>query len=175
VPREKATDRISEEAQGILARGFAQGKPAPWIAQAVKDATGETVAERTVARRAAEWRETKARFERAREQYAAMKAAGFDGGQMIEALAFDRLVESPEALTGADPIKFHALGLEAEKIALKKREIAVRERAMEIEEKKVALLEAREARAIAAVSEKGEALTAEERVQRIREIYGIAS
>jgi hypothetical protein len=177
MPRAKATDGISAEAQAVLAAGFAAGRPSAFIAQAVLDTTGETVSERTVGRRAAEWRESKARFERAKEQYAAMKAAGMDGGQMIEALAFERLLNDPDALTGSEPIEFHKLGLEAEKIALKKREIAVRERVVDLETKKVALLEARERRAIAVLAgeDKGAAMTDEERVAAIREIYGIRS
>ena len=50
MPMERVTDRLSEEGQAVMLRGFAAGRTAAFIAQAVKDATGEEVSERTVAR-----------------------------------------------------------------------------------------------------------------------------
>lgn len=173
MPRAKATDGMSEEGQRVMLQGFAEGHTALWIAKAVANATGEVVAERTVARRAAEWRDSRVQFDRAKQQYAAMKAAGLDGVEMLQALAFERLVENPGALTSADPIKFHGLGLEAEKVALKKRGMDLRARQIAVAEKKVALLEAREQRAVAVLGDDKPELTAEERLREIREIYGL--
>jgi hypothetical protein len=173
MPRAKVTDGMSEEGQRVMLQGFAEGHTALWITGAIADATGEVVAARTVARRAAEWRDKCAQFDRAKQQYAAMKAAGLDGVQMIRALAFDRLVENPEALTGADPIKFHGLGLEAEKVALKKREMDLRARQIAVEERKLGMLEAREQRAVKVLGDDKPEMTAEERVREIREIYGL--
>lgn len=153
-----------------MLQGFANSQTAARVAQAIKDATGEVVAERTIARRAAEWRMAQSRLERAREQYRAMKEAGLDGVEMLSALAFDHLVENPDALTGADPVEFHALGLKAEQLALKKREIAVRERQVSVVEAKLGILEAREERLKAALGGQKKAATAEE---RLREVYSI--
>jgi len=86
----------------------------------VLDETGEVVAERTVARRAAEWRmeadDRNSRRERMADLVAAMKESGMDGSEMIQALAIDHLVEHPEELTGADPIELHGLSMDAEKV-----------------------------------------------------------
>jgi hypothetical protein len=169
----KITDSLSEAAQKVMLQGFADQRTAVWISQAILDATGERVKERTVSRRAKEWRDAQEQFDRAKRQYAAMKAAGLDGVEMLQALAFDRLVENPGALTGADPIQFHSLGLEAEKVAMKRRELDLRARQIAIGEKKLALLEAREARAVAVLGSDKPELTAEERLREIREIYGL--
>ena len=172
MPHTKATDSLSAAAQAAMSRGFAAGWAAERIARAVKDETGEAVAPRTVARRAAEWRDKKRRYEAARDQCRAMKEAGFDGAQMIEALAFERLIENPDALVKADPIEFHSLGLAAKKVALKEREVAARERSIAIDERKMKLLEDREQRVRAAADPKV-AMTPEERLAEIRGIYGL--
>jgi hypothetical protein len=180
MPIQKAIDGISEAGQALLRKGFAAGRTAAFLAQALHDETGDEMSERTVAREAAIWRadmaDRKARRERMADLVAAMRDAGMDGTQMIQALAIDHLVEHPEALTGADPIELQGLQLEAKKVELKAREIGVRERAMSIDERKLALLEEREKRAVAVLkSEGGERqMTPEERIAEIRSIYGIA-
>jgi hypothetical protein len=178
MPRERATDRISEEAQAVMLRGFAAGWTAARIAQAVLDATGEVVSERTVARRAAEWREETAERKAQRERMAdlveAMRAGGMDGSEMIQALAIDQLVEHPEALTGADPIALHGMSLDAEKVRQKKRELDIRERVVAIDERKLGLLEDREKRAVAALAGGEETMSPAERINEIRRIYGLA-
>jgi hypothetical protein len=174
MPRPKATDALSEDAKRVMLQGFAQHRTAAWIADAIHDATGEEVATRTIARRAAEWRAELARRTSARERMQdlvqAMKAGNMDASEMIQALAMDRLVDDPDALTGADPIKVQGLSLAAKEIRLKKRQLDIRERQVIIGERKLHLLEERDQRARAALEDKGETMTAEERVQRIREI-----
>jgi len=164
MPIELATDKLSEAGKRTMLQGFALGKTAAFIVQAVKDATGEELAERT------------ARREHMQDLVAAMREQGMDGAEMIQALAIDHLVEHPEALTGADPIELHGLQLDAKKVQLKEREIAVRERVAAIDERKMALLEERERRAIRALTREGgdRQMTPEERIQEIRSIYGIA-
>jgi hypothetical protein len=178
MPRAKVTDGLSEAAQAVMARGFADGRPAAFLARAVKDATGEAVSERTVSRRAAEWRAEATRRKAARERMAdlvaAMKAGGMEASEMIQALAMDQLVEHPEALTGADPVELHGMSLDAEKVRLKRRELDIRERSVTVDERKLAMLEAREDRLKAAV-EGGEKkdLTPEERLREVRSILGL--
>lgn len=161
-----------------MLRGFAGGKTAAFIAQAVLDATGEIVSERTVARRAAEWREETAERRAQRERMAdlveAMRAGGMDGSEMIQALAIDHLVEHPDALTGADPLELHGLSLDAEKVRLKKRELDIRERVVAIDERKLALLQEREERAKAALVSDKETMTDKDRINAIRGIYGLS-
>jgi hypothetical protein len=171
--RKPKTDELSEEAKRIMLAGFTAGRTALWLIGAVKEATGEAVSERTMARRAAEWRGARDQFERAKDNFRAMKEAGLDGGQMIEALAFEQLLTDPTKLTGADPIKFHGLGIESKKVALKEREVAAKERALAIDERRIAMVEAREARAVAVLGVDKPELSAEERLREIREIYGL--
>ncbi len=177
MPRARITDQLSEAGTAAMLRGFAAGRTAAFIAQAVLDATGEVVSERTVARRAAEWREEseerRAQRERMADLVEAMKAGGMDGSEMIQALAIDHLVEHPEALTGADPIELQGMSLDAEKVRLKKRELDIRERVVAIDERKLEMLQAREQRAIAALGDDKVQMTAEERLEEIRSIYGI--
>lgn len=172
--RAKATDRLSEEARRVMVQGFAGSRTAAFISQAVKDATGEVVSVRTVSRRAAEWKAKQDQFERAKEQYRAMKEGGLDGAQMLEALAFERLISTPDPFKGADPIEFHGLGLEAKKVAIKEREVAIRERQAAIDERRLKLLEEKEARLRAAVDPEGKKeLTPEERLREVRSILGL--
>jgi hypothetical protein len=169
----KVTDSLSAAAQRIMAAGFAANRPAAFIVQAVADATGEKVAARTVSRRAQEWRARRDTMERAKEQFAAMKAAGLDGAEMIQALAFETLCRDPEALTGESPIEFQSLGLKAQELRIKARQVDVRARELELDERRVRLIEEREKRAIAAVSEDKPGMSAEEKVREIRAIYGL--
>ena len=162
-----------------MARGFASGWAAYKIAQAVVDETGEEVAERTVARRAAEWRAEMARRKSARERMTdlveAMKAGNMDASEMIQALAMDHLAENPDALTDSDPVEVQGLALSAEKVRLKRREMDLRERAIAVNEKKLALLEDREKRAVAALAGGEETMSPEDRIREIKGIYGLAS
>lgn len=178
MPRERVTDRISEEGQAVMLRGFAAGWTAARIAQAVLDTTEEVVAERTVARRAAEWREEsadrKAQRERMADLVEAMRSGGMDGSEMIQALAVDHLVEHPEALTGADPVALHGLSLKAETVRLKARELEIRARVVAIDEAKMALMEARERRAVAALAGGEDTMSPAERINEIRRIYGLS-
>jgi hypothetical protein len=175
MPNAKATDALSGESLKIMADGFAAGRTAAWIAQAVRDATGETAAERTVARRAAEWRAEMRRRTSARERMedlvAAMRSGNMDASEMIQALAMDRLVDDPDALTDADPVKVQRLSLVSEDLRLKRRKLELLERQVTVNEKRVKLLEDRDSR-VKAVAEKPE-LSAEERVAEIQAIYGI--
>jgi hypothetical protein len=184
VPRlRKVTDDLSEEARRVMVLGISEGRSAAFISQAILDATGEQVHERTVSRRASEWRaevsSRKAARERMENLVAAMKAGNMDASEMVQALAMDRLVENPEALTGADPIQLQGLALKGEELRLKRQQLAVRERAIEVVERKLKLSEVREQRAIAATAElekkaeQGEQISAAD-VAKIRAIYGLS-
>jgi hypothetical protein len=174
----KVTDALSPEGRRVMVQGFAAQKASAWIAQAIKDATGETVAERTIARRAAEWRAEVERRrigrERMEDLVAAMKAGGMDASEQIMALAQSHLMEHPDSLTGADPIELQGLALEGEKTRLKKRELEIRERNAAVQERKMALMEERDRRVREVMEKPAEKMTPEQRIEEIRSIYGIA-
>lgn len=177
MPQRKATDQVSETARVVMARGFALGWSAKRIAEAVAESTGEQLAPRTVSRRAAEWRaeveRRKALRERMSDLVAAMKAGDMDASEAIQALAMDRLMEHPEALTGSDPIKVQSLSLAAEELRLKKRQLDIRERSVVVTEKKLQILESREQRAIAALQGHDDEMSPEDRIAEIKAIYGL--
>lgn len=177
MPQKKATDQVSETARVVMTRGFAQGWSAKRIAEAVAESTGEQLAPRTVSRRAAEWRaeveRRKSLRERMSDLVAAMKAGDMDASEAIQALAMDRLMEHPEALTGSDPIKVQSLSLAAEELRLKKRQLDIRERSVVVTEKKLQILESREQRAIATLANGEDEMTPEERLKEVRAIYGL--
>lgn len=178
----KATDSLSAQAKQVMARGFAASLPAARIAQMILDATGEQVATRTIGRRAQEFRAAAERRRNAREHMedlvGAMKAGGLEASEMIQALAMDRLIENPELLTGADPVKVQSLSLASEDLRLKRKAIEVRERSVAVAESRLRLLEERDRRARAAVeaaaekAARGETLSPDD-IQRIRDIYGL--
>jgi hypothetical protein len=177
MPRAKATDGLSEAARAEITRGLAEGWTAERIAQAVLDTTGEKVAERTVSRRMAEWQAEAARRKLGRERMqdfvAACQERGIDPASYYQALVMDVMEQNPEALSGADPIKLHGLGLAAQETALKARALDIKERAIAIDEKKLALLEAKEERTLAALTKSTGTKTPEDRLREIEEIYGI--
>lgn len=177
MPQRKATDELSAEAWKLMRQGFAAGWTAERIAQSVLDGTGETVSARTVARRAAEWREEKRTFDSGVERWktllAAAEANQADASQMILALAQDHLLQNPNALDEADPVKVSRTALEAERMRLLRRKVELEERKVATEERRVKLLEDREARLVATVTDERKELTPEQRLREVRSILGL--
>lgn len=177
VGRGASKKELSDAAAAVMLRGFAAGWTAERIAQAVADESGEKVSARTIARRAAEWRESKRRFDAGTERWKQLLAAAQDSpadvSGMIQALAKDYLLQNPNALDGADPIKMGRAALVAQELELKRRQVEVKERAVAIDERRVKLLEEREQRAIAALGDDKQQMTAEERLAEIKAIYGL--
>jgi hypothetical protein len=174
----KVTDDLSEEGQRLMRRGFAEGRSAALIVEAIARATREVVAERTVARRRIEWQAEIDRRKRARERMedlvASLKDSGMATSDTIMALARERLEENPEALAGGDPMELHSMSLKAEEVALKRRQLDIRDREVALDERKAEMLEAREARAREAVGELVEKkITPEQMADKIREVYGL--
>lgn len=174
----KVTDALSDDAQRLMTAGFIASRPAAAIAQMLWDELGVRVTVRTVSRRASEWRAERDRRARAKERMedlvGALRGGNAEASEMIQALAMETLQNDPDALTSADPVKLQTLAIQAEELRLKRKQLDIRGRGMAINERKLEMLEAREKRAREVLEgEKGEAMTAEERVQRIREIYGL--
>lgn len=173
----KATDGLSVEAQRILIGGFRAKWANKAIAREIFEATGERVAERTVARRGAEWRTEQSRRLAAKDQMLAlveaMKEGNVPASEMIQALATDALLTNPNGFAGADPLKVQDRNLRAEEIALKRAELAVKQRALELNEKKFSAMREREEKAKAALEKAEPAMTPDERLREIQEIYGI--
>ena len=178
----KVTDDLSPEGRRVMMAGFIAKTSAAEIVTQIREATRETVAERTVSRRREEWQAEQDRRRSARERMedlvAAMQAGNVAASDMIQALAMDKLQDDPDALTGGDPLKVQQLALEAQQVELKRRALDLRERAVGVIETKLRLAEERAARADAAAAElqakagRGETITADQ-VARIREIYGL--
>jgi hypothetical protein len=181
----KATDHLSEAAWQIILAGFAAAKTYRAIVAEVKQKTGERVAERTLARRAVEWRREEARRAAAREHarnlVAAVKENNLAAPEILVAMATDQLLMDPDSFRKADPIDIQRTNLEAEKLRIKREELEVKKRQVAIDEQKLALIKDRQAK-LAAETErleekaaKGEQLTTEE-IARIRQqVYGLTA
>ncbi len=173
---------ISPEAMRVMQAGFRERKPASIIAGLVKAATGETIAPRTIARRASEFRAEQSRRRTAREQVEdlvkAMRDNDFTAAEMIQALATQALIDDPQGFAGADPLTVQRRNLEAEEIRLKARKLDLQERAVTVVERRLAILEDREKKARAAADElaakagRGEEISPAD-LDRIRSIYGL--
>ncbi len=172
----KATDGLGAEAQRIMVCGFRERKTYRAIAKDLA-AIGEEVPERTIARRAVEWRSEQARREAAREYVsnlvAGMKENDLSSAEMVQALSMQALMEDPAAFTASDPMKVQFHGLMAEKIRIEKRRQELAERKLGLDERKLRLIEDREVRVKATLEKPAETMTAEERLREIRTIYGI--
>ena len=172
----KATDGLSAEGLRVMIGGFRARKTYTAITRDPAE-IGEDVPERTIARRAAEWRQSQERRENARlyvhDLVAAMKAQDVTAAEMVQALATDALLADPEAFTSGNPALVQRQNLKAEELRIKRAEMETRRRALDLDERKFALMQSREQRAVAALEEKGETMTAGERLQRVKEIYGL--
>jgi hypothetical protein len=169
---------IAPEAERVMRREFLKRTPSSIVARLVLQETGFGVKERTISRRASEFRAQQLRRQAAREQVsdlvAAMRENDFTAAEMIQALATQALMESPEKFQMADPIAVQGQNLKAEELRLKQEQLDLRKRAAAIEEKKLELLLAREAKVVAAAAEldKG-AVSPDDFRRRIHEIYGL--
>jgi hypothetical protein len=160
---------VSPEAARVMLREFRQRTPAATIARLVLQETGETIAPRTIARRAAEFKAGELRRQAARDQMAALVEAvehsDLTAEGMLRALAFQALLEDPAGV-GADPVALQELRIKEKAVDLRARQIAV-------EEAKLKLLQDRERKLADAEKAVGKDLTPEEFHQRVREIYGL--
>jgi phage shock protein A len=177
----KATDDLAPEAVRVMVNGFRGKLTAAAIAGRLAEIDVE-VPERTIARRAQEWRALEARRTAAREQMTAMVEAMKEGNhtasEMIQALATDALINDPDAFSGADPLKVQSQNLRAEELRLKREEMELRRKAQELDEKKFTALQEKSVRALAETvelekrAESGETITPDQ-LRRIRDIYGL--
>lgn len=165
----KATDGLSAECQRALVAGFRAKLTYAEVTRQLRG-LGAEISERAVARAGAEWREEEDRRQAACEQMraliGAMKAEDMNAAEIVHALGVQALLDDPEEGRKRDP-------LEAEKLRIQRETLEVRKRQVELAEKKLAAMVEREARAAAVVADEDEKITPEERVRRIREIYGI--
>jgi hypothetical protein len=178
----KVTDSLGPEAQRIMVQAFREKKSSLMIADLIKRETGETANERTIGRRASEWRAEQSRRQAAREQasalISAMKEHNLVASEMIQALATDALMMNPDGFALQDPIKVQRQNLIAEEIRLKRDALELRRAEHDLEAERFAIMRQREQRAIAAADElkekanRGETLTVGD-LNRIRDIYGL--
>lgn len=171
----KTTDGLSEEALRVMRAGFHARKTYAAVARDLAE-IGVTVPERTIARRGQEWGEERRRRQAARDYVSDLVAAAAenpDASQVLGALATDALIADPDGFRSGDPIKVQRLNLRAEELRLKRDELEIKKRLVSTVEMRMGLLEAREARAKAALERPDAEMTPEQRVAEIEAIYGI--
>ena len=175
----KITDLLSDEARHIMISGLKQGSTAEAISEQVQKATGEEVASRTVGRFGTDWRAKIKQRREAREFVHSLMEEGISQGEdvsgMLVAWVLEYFERHPDALKSLDAMAAQRIGLQAESLQLKHRQVDVQEQRLELEQRKAELVEERERAAIAALKDKqkGEELSPEERITRVREIYGL--
>lgn len=177
----KATDELPPEAWRVMTAGFRAKKTYRAIAFDLA-AIGFEVPERTIGRRAVEWRAEEARREAVREQVKAlvdaMQEGKWESAEMIRALATEALMQNPDAFAQADPLKVQRQNLQAEEIRLRRDALALKRAEHELDLARFEALQRREDQAKDAADElaekagRGEKLTAED-IDRIRSIYGL--
>lgn len=176
VQRPKVTDAMSAKASSIMLDGF---RPRTYladraIAKAIKAATGETVAARTIGRRRAEYKAQQFARDLGNEQMRslihAVKEEDVAVTDAITAKAVDGLMQGTLNAMNFDPIYAEEVRVKREALALKREEHELRKRKFEDELQ----------RRLATVREKGEKLVAEksgelsaETKRRIRELYDL--
>lgn len=182
MPRARVTDSLSSEAQQRLAVYLREGLPAAVIAEKLQIEFSETVSERTIARRKAEWEAETRRRQSGREQMedllAAMRAGNHTASEMVNALAVEALMRDPDGTLSADPIALQNTSIAAERVRNQAKSMALKERQIALDEQKFAILQARERAAIAATEELEKAAGAGKQVtvddlRKIKEIYGL--
>ena len=177
--RARKTDELTAEALQAMQAGFSKHIPASMIARRIKTLTGEDVSSRTIARRKSEWEAEQRRLKEKREYMEALLAAGRSGNhtasEMVNALAVEALMRDPDGFSALNPIDVQRTSIQAEKVRLQREKLELAKREQTLNEQKFELLRAREQRTVAALEDHGESLTPEQRVQRIREIYGLSA
>jgi hypothetical protein len=157
--------------------GFSKHLPASLIANQVKALGGQVVSVRTIARRKSEWeaeqRRRKERREYAEDLIAAARTGNFTASEAVNAFANEAIMRDPEGFMSLNPIDVQRTSIQAEKLRLQKEKLELSKRQMTLDEQKFELLKAREQRAIAVLDDHRESVTPEQRIQGIREIYGL--
>ena len=179
--RPRKTERLSDAARRIVGESFSKGRPAAAVAAEVLAQTGENVSARTITRARSDWEMERRRRQAATEQADDLMAAALKHGASIDAIGQVRaltayaLTQDPERYMALDPIDVQRTGLQAEKVAIQREQLELRKRQQTLEEQRFEIARAREQRAIAALEDHDAVMTPEDRIQKIREIYGLAS
>ncbi len=133
----RSTDKLSAKAQRVMLAGFAGKKTARAVSRDIWRKAGERVNERTVARRAHEWRAQQLwrqdLFEQARAVVAAMKAENWSASDVVTALATNALLSDPQGFTGSPALRVQTLNLRGEQLGLRREEIELRRRTLALE------------------------------------------
>jgi hypothetical protein len=179
VGRLRVTDRLSSEAQSILDAGSRSKTPAAIIAVQIKEATGEAVAERTIARRKSEW-ETAEKTRTERREFAqnlveAARRGDMRASDVVSAYAMEQMLRDPEGIMALDSIDLQKNAIAGERVLIQRKALELKEREIALNEAKFELLKQQKEQAIAALTEKSEAITPEDRIRRMREAYGLST
>jgi hypothetical protein len=180
--RALATDQLSSEARSLMLACFRERMTAAATVARIKEQTGETVAERTLARRKSEWEAEADRRLRGREQMEDLLAAARSGdhtaSEMVNALAIEQLMRDPDGTLSLDPIALQKTSIAAERVRLQRDNLELKRRQIALDEAKFAQLKREKELAIAATDELekaakgGKQLTADD-LRKIRDIYGL--
>jgi hypothetical protein len=168
---------ISPEDWEMMVQGFRENLSIWQISDKVKAATGNSFSKGVIQRRRDEWDFDRRNAELGRRNLENVlelwKAEGKDPAEFLKAIAVEHMEKNPHLFEGADPVKVGRLALSAQGVSLKKREVEIRERQVAVQEGKLSLLEQR-AKAVLDTDTNAD-LTPEERLRRIREIYGLST
>jgi hypothetical protein len=104
---------------------------------------------------------------------AAAEKGGVEPSGFIRVLVLEALEANPEALTSAEPVSLQQMALDAERVRIQRGRMEIQARRVAVDERRVGMLEEREKRVVAALTDTAEMVTPEERERRIKEIYGI--
>jgi hypothetical protein len=163
---------------------FREKLPASMTAARILAETGETVAERTIGRRKAEWTAAQNRRQAGRERMEdlllAMESGNRTASEMVNALAMEALMNDPDGFSVMNPIEVQKTSIAAERVRLQRERMELQKRQVALEEAKFELMKQREEKAIAATRElaqksaSGQSLKPED-FRKIQDIYGINS
>jgi hypothetical protein len=175
-----AVERLSVDAQVVVQRGLREKWTFTKIVAEVLAATGEKVAQSSLARYASKWAAQTQRVQEKQDQAAAfvsaVKAGNLSAAEMTEALLTQALIESSAALLSVEPDKLSREQREFQKLELKRQEIQIRREELELDRRKLDALEAKQKaideRVKQAVAPENADLTEAEK-SRIRKIYGL--
>ena len=178
-------ERLSSAGLLVVHRGLREKWTFSKMIQELSSATGEKVAQSSLARYASRWELQSRSLQEVQEQAGAfiaeIKAGSLGAAEVAGALITQALFDTREMLAEADPIKLSREERERQKLELKREELQLRRREIEFNERKLEAMEAKHAalrKAAEGVKEIAEGTTGELTSgarQKIREIYGLAT
>jgi hypothetical protein len=180
--RQLITDQLSPEATHLMAVGFRSKTPSAQLVMQIRNATGEVVSERTMARRKQEFEAEQQRRQSGREQMedllSAMRAGDATASEMVNALAMESLMRDPDGFAMLNPIDVQRTSIQAEKVRLQREKLELQKRQMALDEQKFELLKQQREQVLKAAEDLeqkvagGKQIT-EDDLRKVKGIYGL--